>query len=1340
MLTQIWWLVLLVASTLAPPASPLLSPDTTITGAIADTDPAVHSAVLDSETYTSLGMPARGKTYVVRVPKSGVFRIELRSYLFDAYLVLRNSDGEILAEDDNSYGASHARLVYEFNQDMHYQLEACALRGDTGSFELALTAGKPPELSAKERAEAQLADALREVEVRAQLLGADSVRVAESLERLGRVYFDRGDYDAASAPTERALAILERSLGAEHLSVARVLNRIGRLFEVQGKYAEGESSYRRALAIREKQLGAEHRDVAASLNNLGVVLRALGKLKEASPLFERVLRIDEKTLGPEHPTVAMSVINLASILDWQGRFADAQPLYERALAIYEQQLGPHHRQVAIALNYLAGVLAAQGQYDQAQPHFERALAILEKAEGSAKMDFARILVNAGSLFTSQGKYAKAQPLLQQALQTLESSLGPEHPDVGTSASYLAGVLQEQGKYDEARALFERALAISEKSLGPEHRNVAVNLNNLARVLKEQGDYETAGPIYERALQVVQKAVGPDHPLVAVNLSNLGLLRQSQGQYADARSLLERALAIREKVFGPDHPAVATLLNNLALLLRTQEKYAEARPLDQRAFAIREKALGSEHPLVAASLSNLAYLAEVQGQYEQARPLYQRALAIREKALGTDHPDVAMSLNNLALLLKRQQKYDEARPLFERALAIREKASGVNHVTLATYATNLASLLIAQGKHRSALPWLERSLQIDTDSLGAEHPEVLVDLSNLTKLDLDLGRPDALARARSLIARQQRRMFLQLANSSESDALRYAARQKTSVELLLSALPKADAGALAEGYEAILSWKGQVSRLFGQSKRRLFAALSSEEQSTLRRLRSVQAGLSNALAQDGAQDIEEHTKNLKWLRKERDALGLKLQRSGAAKLHQKPVRITELCQAMPADSVWIDFLEHRRFEPAQWKDGKLVAQRRWTEPQLTAWIVQPSGALTQVSLGASAPIREAAAAFLEGTTRHRGLALEQDAESPLAAANESLRALLWEPLTKHVAAAEQVFVCADAFLATLPFEILQDADEKFLIEKFAFVYLRDGAALQELVAAAKPVAPTLLAAGAIDYDERGDTRSDDSEENDLPIGGGIDLASNRAGDFEYGWLPLSETRREVDGIHRFHRKQFKDLARVLIQDEEATEERLKAELPKHTVIHLATHGYFQPTQLSGTLERAKAQATEAQYTSNSVSQLEHRLVTGYLPSLLSGLVCAGANAPRYANRDNGLLTAEEVSWLDLGQCDLVVLSACQTALGSTRAGEGMMSLRRAFHQAGARTVISSLWKVRDDSTRKLMLDFYDRHWNQALGKIDSLRGAQLEMLQQNRKRYGQPLPATWGAFVLSGEWR
>ncbi len=122
------------------------------------------------------------------------------------------------------------------------------------------------------------------------------------------------------------------------------------------------------------------------------------------------------------------------------------------------------------------------------------------------------------------------------------------------------------------------------------------------------------------------------------------------------------------------------------------------------------------------------------------------------------------------------------------------------------------------------------------------------------------------------------------------------------------------------------------------------------------------------------------------------------------------------------------------------------------------------------------------------------------------------------------------------------------------------------------------------------------------------------------------------------------------------------------------------------------------------------------------------------------RDDGYLTASEVTLLDLSAVDLVVLSACETGLGRPQSGEGLLGLRRAFHMAGADTVISSLWSVKDESTSELMQSFYANLFFKGMGRHEALRAAQLEMLQRNRMEHGNALPSTWGAFVLSGEWR
>lgn len=116
-------------------------------------------------------------------------------------------------------------------------------------------------------------------------------------------------------------------------------------------------------------------------------------------------------------------------------------------------------------------------------------------------------------------------------------------------------------------------------------------------------------------------------------------------------------------------------------------------------------------------------------------------------------------------------------------------------------------------------------------------------------------------------------------------------------------------------------------------------------------------------------------------------------------------------------------------------------------------------------------------------------------------------------------------------------------------------------------------------------------------------------------------------------------------------------------------------------------------------------------------------------------EDGILTALEVSGLQLWGTDLVVLSACNTGVGEVRRGEGVFGLRRAFQLAGARTVVMSLWSVPDQETGALMADFYSRLSH---GKSRALHEAMLAQMLLRRARYGAAHPFYWGAFVSVGE--
>ena len=142
-----------------------------------------------------------------------------------------------------------------------------------------------------------------------------------------------------------------------------------------------------------------------------------------------------------------------------------------------------------------------------------------------------------------------------------------------------------------------------------------------------------------------------------------------------------------------------------------------------------------------------------------------------------------------------------------------------------------------------------------------------------------------------------------------------------------------------------------------------------------------------------------------------------------------------------------------------------------------------------------------------------------------------------------------------------------------------------------------------------------------------------------------------------------------------------------------------------------------------------------------PLLLSGLLLAGANlhgeGADSLGAEDGILTAEEISSMDLRGTQMAVLSACETGLGEVKSGEGVYGLRRAFQMAGARSLVVSLWPVSDRATAEMMSQIYSSRSESLPKLMQKIAKKQIAKL----KRTGQPThPYSWGGFIAIGDWK
>ncbi len=1033
----------------------------------------------------------------------------------------------------------------------------------------------------------------------------------------------------------------------------------------------------------------------ADLGHRVSVLKSQGKYTEALPLAQRALKISEEAFGPEHPDTARSLNNLAGLYESLAEYAKAEPLYRRALKIREKTLGPEHPDTAASLNNLAGLYRSLADYAQAEPLFQRALKIWEKVLGPEHPHTATSLNNLALLYHLTGDYPQAEPLYQRALKIREKVLGPEDPDTAMSLNNLAGLYDSMGDYAQAEPLYRRALQIKEKVLGPEHRSTATSLNNLADLYIAMADYAKAEPLCQRALKIREKVLGTEHPDTAMSLNNLAGLYDSMGDYAQAEPLHQRALKIREKVLGPEHPDVAMSLSNLAVLYDLMADYAQAEPLYRRALQIKEKMLGPEHPDTALSLNNLGAMYSSMGDYAQAKPLYQRALTIHEKVFGPEHPETATSLNNLAGLYDSMGDYAQAEPLYMRALKTREKVLGPEHPDTAASLSNLAFLYDALGDHAKAELLLRRAVDI-----------------------------------------QARNLDLTATVQSERQQLAMMRASPGYLHGWLSVAPQAGVKAEAMAPRVILG-KGQVAAR-QVSLRRLRTALENANDQTALGLFSAWESASRQLARltttsaEPGPENDQRLKRLDELTEQKEKLERDLAaRSAAYREAERRVdpTLADVRQALAArpDTALLDLIEYTHCSPPASGKGKLEREVR-----VLAFVLRSDSEIVhRIEFGAAQPIEEAVT----------GWRAALQAGISVAAAGQRLRELVWLKLEPALAGAKTVLVSPDGVLSQIPWGALPGSDpNRFLVEEYAFGVVPVPRLLPEMLAPGEGrtnATPSLLVVGEVDYG--GDP-------------GVMVAAVSRSAAQTIGmrdlrpWEELRSTRDEVLAVADSFRQRFEGRAVKELRRQQATEAAFRDSAGSHRYLHLATHGFFA----EGARRRQLASLSGREATGRE--RMEGGPAAGWPPGLLSGLVLAGANRPVEEGKDDGVLTALEVQALDLRGVELAVLSACETALGESVRGEGVLGLQRAFQLAGACTTVGSLWRVPDEATRALMSEFYRQLWEEQKSKLDALRAAQLWMMREGRTRGVNPgetdasasavtlPPKYWAAFVLSGDWR
>jgi len=426
-------------------------------------------------------------------------------------------------------------------------------------------------------------------------------------------------------------------------------------------------------------------------------------------------------------------------------------------------------------------------------------------------------------------------------------------------------------------------------------------------------------------------------------------------------------------------------------------------------------------------------------------------------------------------------------------------------------------------------------------------------------------------------------------------------------------------------------------------------------------------------------------------------------------------VTDLAASLPPGSTLVDIC---RYEVSDF-----AARKRKTGNFRYVAYVLPSGdanRIALVDLGDAAAVDQAVNT-LRANIRNSA---DRDGRDTKQAAR-TLHDLVFAPLRKLLRDSSLVFLSPDGNLSLIPFEVLLGPDGRYAIEDFTFNYLSAGRDLLEFTPA------ETAGDGVVLFGDPDFNRATNNPSSLKQAGGNGDQQHSRGLDgIHFSRLP--GTREEVLTLSKILGP---EAVQVFLEDQadEAALERVAA--PR--VLHLATHGFFLGDQTLAAL-LGPDDASGMPGISGAGSPVRRSFEN---PLLRSGLALAGANkalSTRDARVGQGIVTAEKILGLHLQGTEMVVLSACETGLGKVQAGEGVFGLRRAFAQAGVRSLVMSLWSVPDLETRELMESFYRTLRQPGCNRSDALRRAALEAMDVARARYGWPNPFYWGAFVFLGQ--
>ena len=816
-------------------------------------------------------------------------------------------------------------------------------------------------------------------------------------------------------------------------------------------------------------------------------------------------------------------------------------------------------------------------------------------------------------------------------------------------------------------------------------------NNMGVSYWKLGDIDSAMDHYQTNLELVKENFGDNHQQLFYVYNSLGSIYYDVGDYGTAGDYFVQAADIVENNRGKHNSLYAAALNNAAVSYFGMNDIDESLELFEEAQRIKEEILGPEHPETAIGYANLSALYMQNGNSEAALKNARLSIDVRRNIFGDVHPELVSPIIQYGNILAEIGVHEKARDQYREAASIARATMGPKHPDIWETLIRTGKSFASEDRLEEAKNHFSRAIYMIT---GRAPGEVSAE-EDLEKLSSPFYYLDALKE----LAETELRIFDQSGTqnsllrsfelfeqaSDTIDYLQFLYKSEASKLNLIDSNHTVYSNAIKAAYHLLErtndpQWLDEIIRFSERSRSRLALELIQEAEA------KEFAGVpENILVRETElnQSIAHHYQQLALEQNkgdDADPIRLEEQRDSLFTLKQQLEEYTQLLEER--------FPVYHQLKFSRNLVDKEQAQEMLSDNQTILKYIKGDDfwmAITVNPTDTNVEYIETSVNIKASVELLRESALNGDSET-LQTQSRLLYSTLFKPVAEKITT-ESIIIIPDESLYYLPFEMLltedpgQDAyynSYPFLMHDYTISYAPSITVLDYMNRERSSNPRNLLALAP--FNQSVDERS-------------TELYTERTLS-RLTPLPLTEFEtREIAGIFRkkisVYDYLFPETAEILLHKEASKENFLNRELDQYGFLHFATHAFINESNPD-----------------------------------LSGIALWG-------EEESGILYVNDIYNLRF-DADLAVLGACETGLGTLYRGEGVIGFTRAFIYAGVSNLAVSMWRVNDQPTSRLMINFYNKI-EQGYEYSEALRAAKLELIEY--PEFSEP--KNWAAFILYG---